>query len=116
MSPPSWILSPQNWLKAGVNFNVSSGVRYLGDEGVFRSAYNAVPILPITDDDNYNLIQGSPLDSLNTAVNYSSAKQAGYRSAQNPFLTMDFQEKRQDIKKVQSGVYGEITFISRIKI
>jgi hypothetical protein len=31
-----------NWLKAGVNFNVSSGVRYLGDEGVFRSAYNAV--------------------------------------------------------------------------
>ena len=99
------------WFKAGVNINVSSAERYLGNTNSFRGAYNAVPILPVTDDANFAAMQGSELDSLNIAVNYATATSAGYRSSQNPLLGMKFQENKQDIKKIQTGVYGEVSLI-----
>jgi TonB-linked SusC/RagA family outer membrane protein len=42
-----------SWLKAGVNFNVSNGTRYIANDAAWFSAYHAVPILPVYDDQNY---------------------------------------------------------------
>lgn len=100
-----------NWLNTGVNFNYSNAERYLGETGSWFQAYHAVPILPTTDDANYDRVQASGIDTLNIGSNLASARQAGYRGSQNPLITMNFNNNRQDIKKVQAGVYGEVTLI-----
>lgn len=97
-----------DWLKAGVNFNVSNGTRYIADDGAWFSAYHAVPILPVYDDEHYEylLSQGHT-----TASNYANAQVLGYRGAQNPFFQLAYRNNRQDIRKVLAGIYAEIEII-----
>lgn len=97
-----------NWLKAGVNFNVSNGVRYIGNDAAWFDAYHAVPILPVYDDENYNALMTS---GTNYPSRYSSAQLLGYRGGQNPFIALDFNNNRQDIRKVLSGIYAEVDLI-----
>ncbi len=97
-----------NWLKAGVNFNVSNGIRYIGSDAAWFDAYHAVPILPVYDDENYDALMAS---GTVFPSRYSSAQLLGYRGGQNPFIGLDFNNNRQDIRKILSGVYAEIEFI-----
>ncbi|MDI3520845.1 MAG: hypothetical protein PWR04_833, partial [Anaerophaga sp.] len=97
-----------SWLKAGINFNLSSAEKYSADDGAWFSAYHAVPILPKYDMENYEALTESGIPD---ASPYSSAQLLGYRDAQNPFLQLDYRNNRQDSKKVYSGIYGEISFI-----
>lgn len=97
-----------NWLKAGLNLNLSNGVRYIANDAAWFSAYHAVPILPKYDMDNYDELLAA--DTPN-ASSYASAQLLGYRGPQNPFLNLDYRDNRQDIRKVLTGIYGEIAFI-----
>jgi len=97
-----------NWLKAGVNFNVSNGLRYIGSNGAWFSAYHAVPVLPVYDDENYNELLEAGFEN---PSNYASAQLLGYRGAQNPMIQLDFNNSRQDIRKILSGVYAQIDII-----
>ncbi|MBK6286001.1 MAG: TonB-dependent receptor [Draconibacterium sp.] len=97
-----------SWLKAGVNFNVSNGVRYIGNDAAWFEAYHAVPILPVYDDENYNSLLASGTEN---PSRYSSAQLLGYRGGQNPFIALDFNNNRQDIRKVLSGIYAEVDLI-----
>ncbi|MGQ1888985.1 SusC/RagA family TonB-linked outer membrane protein [Thermophagus sp. OGC60D27] len=97
-----------NWLKAGVNFNLSNGIRYIADDAAWFKAYHAVPILPVYDDENYESLVNA---GTKYPSRYSSAQILGYRGSQNPFLSLAFNENRQDIRKVLSGVYGQVDLI-----
>ena len=97
-----------DWLKAGVNFNVSNGTRYIADDGAWFSAYHAVPILPVYDDENYQELMAAGADY---PSNYASAQLLDYRGAQNPFFALAFRDNRQDIRKVLTGIYAEIELI-----
>lgn len=97
-----------NWLKAGVNFNVSNGTKYIASDDAWFSAYHAVPILPVYDDENYNDLVAGGVDY---PSNYSSAQLLDYRGSQNPFLNLAFNETRQDIRKILSGVYAEVELV-----
>ncbi len=97
-----------NWLKTGVNFNVSNGTRYIADDAAWFSAYHAVPILPVYDEQNYEELVAAGIDY---PSNYSSAQLLGYRDPQNPFLNLAYNEKRQDIRKVLAGIYAEVELL-----
>ena len=97
-----------NWLKVGVNFNVSNGIRYIGNDDAWFSAYHAVPILPVYDQENYDDLVAAGIDS---PSNYSSAQLLGYRGSQNPFLNLAFNNNRQDIRKVLTGIYAEVDLV-----
>ena len=97
-----------NWLKVGLNLNLSQGIRYLPNDAAWFSAYHAVPILPVFDDQNF-----SELDDAGTpnASRYSSAQILDYRGSQNPYLNLDYRDNRQDIRKILTGLYSEIDLI-----
>jgi TonB-dependent starch-binding outer membrane protein SusC len=97
-----------NWLKAGVNFNLSNGTRYIASDAAWFSAYHAVPILPVYDDQNYEQLLNNEVAN---PSRYSSAQLIGYRGSQNPFLSLQFNENRQDIRKALAGIYTEVDFI-----
>jgi TonB-linked SusC/RagA family outer membrane protein len=97
-----------SWLKAGVNFNVSNGVRYIGNDAAWFDAYHAVPILPVYDNENYDALLAT---GTNYPSRYSSAQLLNYRGGQNPFIALDFNNNRQDIRKVLSGIYAEVDLI-----
>ncbi len=97
-----------DWLKVGVNFSLSNGIRYIGNDAAWFSAYHAVPILPVYDDQNYESLLEM---GQSNASHYSSAQLLGYRGSQNPFLSLAYNNNRQDIRKVLSGIYGQIDLI-----
>ncbi len=97
-----------DWLKVGTNFSLSNGIRYIGNDAAWFSAYHAVPILPVYDDQNYeSLVEMGQ----SNASHYSSAQLLGYRGSQNPFLSLAYNNNRQDIRKVLSGIYAQIDLI-----
>ena len=97
-----------NWLKVGLNMNLSNEIKYIANEAAWFDAYHAVPILPMYDMDNYNsLIAAGNAD----ASRYASAQLLQYRNIQNPFFDLDYSNHRQDIKKVFTGIYTEISLI-----
>lgn len=89
------------WLKVGGNLNLSNGVKYTADNAAWWRAYHAVPILPIFDETNTDA----------TPEPFASAQILGYRGGQNPFVNLNYQDNRLDIRKILSGVYGEIDII-----
>jgi TonB-dependent starch-binding outer membrane protein SusC len=97
-----------NWLKAGINFNLSNGIRYIANDAAWFSAYHAVPVLPVYDDRNYEQLMN---DEVPNASRYSSAQLLGYRGGQNPFLHLAFNDNRQDIRKALAGIYTEVDLI-----
>ena len=96
------------WLKTGINVNISNGLRYIGNEAAWFDAYHAVPVLPVYDEENYNNLVASGIDN---PSNYASAQLLGYRGAQNPLIDLAYNNERQDIRKILSGVYAQIDLI-----
>jgi len=99
-----------NWLKVGLNMNLSNGIKYIADDGAWFAAYHAVPVLPVYDQENYDQLTA---DNVAYASDYASAQLLGYRGAQNPFFNLAYRNHRQDIKKVYAGAYSEISIIPK---
>ncbi len=90
-----------DWLTMGANMILSNATRYVEEGGAWSQAYWAVPILPVYDE----------LNTEAWPVKYGNARDLGYRSGQNPFPTMDFNENRQKIRKVLANFYLEAQLI-----
>jgi len=100
-----------SWLKTGVNFNVSNGTRYIASDAAWFSAYHAVPILPVYDQQNYDELVAQGIDY---PSNYSSAQLLDYRGSQNPFLNLAYNDSRQDIRKILAGIYAEVDILPNL--
>ncbi|MCU0458834.1 MAG: TonB-dependent receptor [Bacteroidales bacterium] len=93
-----------DWLTLGGNMILSNALRFGEQAGAWNQAYFAVPILPI-------------FDEMNTSawpVNYANAQDIGYRSGQNPFPTLKFNENRLKIMKVLANFYAKIDFTKHL--
>ncbi|MBS2097567.1 SusC/RagA family TonB-linked outer membrane protein [Carboxylicivirga linearis] len=97
-----------NWLKAGMNVNVSNGTRFIASDAAWFNAYHAVPILPKYDMENYDELVAA---NISNASMYASAQLLDYRGAQNPFFALDYGNNRQNIRKVLTGMYTDIQLI-----
>ena len=85
----------------GGNMIFSNATKYTPESGAWNQAYFAVPILPIYDDLNVDA----------TPTNYANAQDLGYRSGQNPFPTLKFNENRQKIRKLLANFYIKLDLI-----
>lgn len=89
------------WLTIGGNMILSNALKFAEEAGAWNLAYFAVPILPIYDELNVNA----------TPVDYANAQDIGYRSGQNPFPTLKFNENRIKIRKMMANFYAKIDII-----
>lgn len=102
-----------NWLKAGINFNLTNGTVYSGSDAAWFSAYHAVPIMPVYDEENYNTLLDQGIEH---PSDFASAQLMGYRGSQNPMIQLAFNNNRLDYRRVNPGVYGEISlFQDKVK-
>ena len=93
-----------DWLTIGGNMILSNALRYGEESGAWNQAYFAVPILPIYDE-------------LNTSAwptNFANAQDIGYRSGQNPFPTLVFNENRLGIMKILANFYARFDFTNHL--
>lgn len=90
-----------NWLTVGGNVLVSNATRYAPQEGAWHTAYYAVPVMPVIDEQN--------VDAWPTQ--YASAEDLGYRGAKNPFAAMDYNESLTKSIQVLSNFYAKIDFL-----
>lgn len=79
-----------NWLSIGGNMIFSNALKYGEEAGAWNEAYFAVPILPVYDESN----------AAAWPEKYASAQDLGYRSGQNPFPTMKYNNNKLKIRKV----------------
>lgn len=93
-----------DWLTLGGNMILSNALRFGEQAGAWNLAYFAVPILPIYDEMNTSAYP----------VNYANAQDIGYRSGQNPFPTLEFNENRLKIMKVLANFYAKIDFTKHL--
>lgn len=89
------------WLTIGGNMILSTATRYGEEANAWNMAYFAVPVLPIIDDQNVNA----------WPVHYANAQDIGYRSGQNPFPTLKFNENRLLSRKILANFYAKIDII-----
>lgn len=89
------------WLTVGGNILFSNGLNYQPESGAWRSAYFAVPILPVYDYDNPDAFP----------IPYSSAQVLGYRSGQNPFPSMEFIQNKQKLRNTFANFYVKVDLI-----
>jgi len=92
-----------DWLTVGGNFVYSDATKYNEQAGAWNQAYFAVPILPV-------------IDELNTEAwpdMYGNAKYLGYRSGQNPFPTMKYNDDKMKIRKMLTNIYMEFNLIPK---
>lgn len=94
----------KEWLTIGGNMIFSNATKY-GDQGsAWNLAYFAVPILPVEEAE----IIGS------RTAKYANAQDLGYRSGQNPFPTLEYNQNKQRIRKLLANFYGEVTLIPKM--
>lgn len=96
-------IQANKWLTVGANFILSNATKYQEQAGAWNLAYFAVPILPVYDD----------LNTGATPTNYANAQDLGYRSGQNPFPTMDFNEDKLKINKLLTVFYAEFSILPK---
>lgn len=93
-----------DWLKVGANTVLSNATRYDGENSAWRTAYFAVPIMPVLDP---NL-----LDDPNVfPKNYANAQDLGYRGGQNPFPLLELSENRTKIRNILANFYAEFNIV-----
>ena len=90
-----------DWLKVGGNVLVSNATSFLPDNGAFFSAYFAVPILPVYDEQN----------TAANPINLANAQDLGYRGGQNPFAATLFSENRQKSRNIVANFFAEVELI-----
>lgn len=80
--------------KTGVNLVFSNATKYAPENAAWFNAYFAVPILPVMD----------PLNTEASPIQFANAQILGYRSPQNPFPIMEFNENRIKIRKLLATI------------
>ena len=90
-----------DWLTMGGNVIFSNAVKYGQEADAWNLAYFAVPIMPVYDESNTTA----------TPIHYASAQDLGYRSGQNPFPTLEFNNNRLNIKKLLANFYLKFDLI-----
>lgn len=80
--------------KTGVNLVFSNATKYAPENAAWFNAYFAVPILPVYD----------PLNTEASPIQFANAQILGYRSPQNPFPIMAFNENRLKIRKLLATI------------
>ncbi|AVR45511.1 TonB-dependent receptor [Christiangramia fulva] len=88
-------------VKAGVNTIFSNATKYNPETSAFFKAYYAVPTMPVID----------PLNTEASPIRYSNAQLLGYRSTQNPFPDMTYNNNRLKIRKIMANMYVDIDII-----
>lgn len=91
----------KSWLNVGANLNISTSQQYVGNDGAWFQAYFAVPFLPVFDDQN----------TAATPTNYANAQQIGFRSPQNPFMSLAFNDNRNNVNRVLGNFHAEAYLI-----
>lgn len=89
------------WFKIGGNVNLSNATKYLGEHAAWNQAYFAVPVLPVYDESN----------TAATPIRFASAQTLGYRSGQNPFPVLVFDDNQMRIRKLLAGFYAQFDLI-----
>jgi len=92
------------WLTIGGNMILSNATKYGEESSAWNLAYFAIPILPVYD----------PMNTAAWPVNYANAQDLGYRSGQNPFPTLKFNDSRTKIMKIVSNFYVKIDFTKQL--
>jgi len=95
-----------DWLKIGGNAILSNAERQGFEASAWRTAYFAVPILPVND----NNLEGSFPD------NFSSAQSLGYRGGQNPFPLLEYNDNDEKLKKQLTNFYAEVDLLPEDKL
>ncbi len=90
-----------NWLTAGGNIVFSNALKYNDESGAWNQAYFAVPIMPVYDKSNKTAWPDM----------WANAQDLGYRSGQNPFPTLRYNENQLKIIKLLSNFYTELQLI-----
>ncbi|NJY61745.1 TonB-dependent receptor [Salinimicrobium sp. CDJ15-81-2] len=80
--------------KTGMNVVFSNATRYAPENAAWFNAYFAVPILPVMD----------PSNTAAAPIQFANAQLLGYRSPQNPFPVMEYNENRIKIRKVLATI------------
>jgi len=89
------------WLTVGGSMILSNSLKNGEEAGAWNLAYFAVPILPVFD----------PLNTLATPIDYANAQDLGYRSGQNPFPTLKYNNNRLKSSNMLANYYAKIDFI-----
>ncbi|MEO6349003.1 MAG: SusC/RagA family TonB-linked outer membrane protein, partial [Aquaticitalea sp.] len=87
--------------KMGVNSVFSNATKYNAENGAWFQAYFAVPILPVYDYQNDQA----------TTIPYSDATILGYRSTQNPFPLLRYNDNQLKVRKLLTSIYAQYYFI-----
>jgi TonB-linked SusC/RagA family outer membrane protein len=90
-----------DWLTIGGNMILSNANKYAEEGGAWNQAYFAVPILPVYDEQN----------TAAWPTAYANAQDIGYRSGQNPFPTLVFNDNKLKIMKMLANFYAKIDII-----
>jgi TonB-linked SusC/RagA family outer membrane protein len=91
----------KNWLTVGGNFVFSNALKYSDEAGAWNQAYFAVPIMPVYDESNTNAWPEP----------WANAQDLGYRSGQNPFPTLRYNENQLKIRKLLANFYAQFELI-----
>ncbi len=90
-----------DWLTIGGNMILSNADKYAEEGGAWNMAYFAVPILPVYDEQN----------TAAWPTAFANAQDIGYRSGQNPFPTLVFNDNKLKIMKMMANFYAKIDII-----
>jgi len=90
-----------DWLTIGGNMILSNANKYAEEGGAWSQAYFAVPIIPVIDEQN----------TAAWPTAYANAQDIGYRSGQNPFPTLVFNDNKLKIMKMLANFYAKIDII-----
>ncbi len=90
-----------NWFSIGGNMIFSNAIKYGEEAGAWNLAYFAVPILPVYDEQNTNAWPDK----------FANAQDLGYRSGQNPFPTLKYNNNRLKTKKILANFYMKFDLI-----
>ncbi len=90
-------------LTVGGNMILSNAKKNLEAGSAWHTAYYAVPIMPVYDEEN----------TAAWPVKYASAQALGYRDGKNPFPAMVYDNNRQKIRKVNANFYAELNIIPK---
>lgn len=90
-----------DWMTIGGNMIFSNAIKYGEQAGAWNQAYFAIPIMPVYDESN-------------TAAwpeKWANAQDLGYRSGQNPFPTLKYNNNRLKSKKMLANFYVKLDLI-----
>ncbi|MDQ2656586.1 MAG: TonB-dependent receptor [Bacteroidota bacterium] len=90
-----------DWFKIGANINMTNATRYDAEDAAWNQAYFAVPVLPVYDEMNTGA----------WPTRYASAQTLGYRSGQNPFPVLEFNDNQNRIRQILANFYVQLDII-----